>query len=78
MARNDASRAAKRLDRTLWRRLSGYHRPSRVETKMHFVKLLGQCLTVRDFYRHVAELQVRVAVLNGYTAIGLPFTKAVA
>lgn len=52
---------------------SGYHRRSRVETKMHCVKLLGQRLMARDFDRQVAELQVRIAVLNGYT----PVTEAV-
>ena len=43
------------------------HRRSRVETKMHCVKLLGQRLMARDFDRQVAELQFRIAVLNGYT-----------
>ena len=53
---------------------SGDHRRSRVETKMHCVKLLGQRLMARDFDRQVAEFQVRVAVLNGYTALGIPVT----
>jgi hypothetical protein len=44
---------------------------------MHCVKLLGQRLMARDFDRHVAEVQVRVAILNGYTALGIPVTKAV-
>jgi transposase len=77
IARNDALRASKYLDRALWRNWSGYHRRSRVETKMHCVKLLGQRLMARDFDRQVAEVQVRVAILNGYTALGIPVTKAV-
>lgn len=77
MARNEALRASKYLGRALWRRWSGYHRRSRVETKMHCVKLLGQRLMARDFDRQVAELQVRIAVLNGYTARGMPVTEAV-
>jgi hypothetical protein len=56
---------------------SGYHRRSRVETKMHCVKLLGQRLAARDFERQVAEFQIRVAVLNGFTALGIPVTEAV-
>ena len=56
---------------------SGYHRRSRVETKMHCVKLLGQRLMARDFDRQVAEFQVRVAVLNDFTALGIPVTKVV-
>ena len=42
VARNEALRASKYLGRALWRRWTGYHRRSRVETKMHCVKLLGQ------------------------------------
>jgi hypothetical protein len=63
--------------RALWRNWSGYHRRSRAKTKMHCVKLLGQRLMARDFDRQVAEVQVRVAILNGYTALGIPVTKAV-
>jgi hypothetical protein len=76
-ARNEILRASKYLGRALWRRWSGYHRRSRVETKMHCVKLLGQRLMARDFDRQVAELQVRIAVLNGYTALGIPISEAV-
>ena len=76
-ARNEILRASKYLGRALWRRWSGYHRRSRVETKVHCVKLLGQSLMARDFDRQVAELQVRIAVLNGYTALGIPVTAAV-
>ncbi len=78
VARNEALRASRRLGRTIWRRWSGTHRQSRAETKMHCVKLLGQRLMARDFDRQVAELHVRVAVLNGYTALGTPVTEAVA
>jgi hypothetical protein len=40
-----------------------------------YVKLLGQRLSARDFDRQVAEFQVRVAVLNGFTALGTPITE---
>ena len=74
VARNEVLRASKYLGRALWRRWSGYHRRSRAETKMHCVKLLGQRLSARDFHRQVAEFEVLVAVLNGYTALGIPVT----
>jgi len=77
IARNEILRTSKRVGRTIWRRWSGYHRRSRVETKMHCVKLLGQCLSAREFDRQVAEFHVRVAVLNGFTALGIPETEAV-
>ena len=72
IARNEALRASKRFGRTIWRRWSGYHRQSRVETKMHCVKLPGQRLVARVFDR-----QVRVAVLHGFNALGIPVTEAV-
>ena len=74
IARNDALRATKYLGPALWRRWSAYHRRSRVEAKMNCIKQLGQSLMARDFDREVAELQVRIAVLNGYTALGIPVT----
>ncbi len=43
---------------------------------MHCVKLLGQRLSARDFDRQVAEFRVRVAVLKGLTALGIPTTEA--
>ena len=54
-----------------------YHRRSRVETKMHCIKLLGQLLMARDFERQVAEIQIRIAILNRYTALGIPVTEHV-
>jgi hypothetical protein len=75
VARNEILRTSKRVGRAIWRRWSRYHRRSRAETKMHCVKLLGQRLSARDFDRQVAEFQVRVAVLNSFTALGTPITE---
>ena len=36
------------------------------------VKVLGQRLMAQDFDRQATEFQVHVAVLNGFTALGLP------
>ena len=77
VARNEALRAAKYLGRAIGRNWSGYHRRSRAETKMHCMKLLGQRLMARDFDRQVAEVQIRIAVMNGYTALGIPVTETV-
>ncbi len=37
----------------------------------------GQRLFARDFDRQVAEIQIRAAILNGFTALGIPKTEAV-
>ena len=76
-ARNDTVRATRRLGRTIWRRWSGYHRRSLVETKMRCFKLLGERVMARDFDRQVAELQIRAAILNRFTALGTPQTQRV-
>ena len=76
-ARNEAVRSSKYLGRALWRQLTGYHRRSRVETKMHCVKLLGQSVSARDFDRQVTEIQIRAAILNEFTALGIPETVTV-
>ncbi len=44
---------------------------------MHCMKLMGQSLMARDFERQVAEIQIRIAVLNRYTALGIPVTEPV-
>ncbi len=51
IARNEALRASKYLGRAIWWNWSGYHRRSRAETKMHYMKLLGPRLMARDFDR---------------------------
>jgi len=44
---------------------------------MHCLKQLGQSLLARDFDRQVAEIQIRIAVLNRYSALGIPVTEPV-
>ena len=73
-ARNAILRATKYLGRAIWKKRSGYHRRSLVETKMRCFKLLGERVMARDFERQVAELQVRVAILNRFTQLGTPTT----
>ena len=73
-ARNETLRAIKRLGRTIWKKWSGYHRRSLVETKMHCFKLLGQRVMARTFDRQTTELKVRAAILNRFSQIGTPNT----
>ena len=44
IARNEAVNASRYLGKAIWQRWSGYHRRSGVETKMNFIKQLGQSL----------------------------------
>jgi hypothetical protein len=76
-ARNEAVRSSKYLGRALWRKLTGYRRRSRVGAKMHCVKSLGQRLSAHDIDRQVAEIHIRSAILNGFTALSIPRTVAI-
>ncbi|MDP1541309.1 MAG: IS5 family transposase [Moraxellaceae bacterium] len=73
-ARNETLRSTRHLGRTIWKKWSGYHRRSLVETKMGCFKLLGERVMARDFDRQVTELQVRAAILNQFTRLGTPHT----
>ena len=63
--------------RALWKKWSGYHRRSLVETKMHCIKLLGDKLTARSFPSQVNEIHARMAVLNKFTELGRPHNQVV-
>jgi hypothetical protein len=76
--RNAALKACGRLGHAIWKKWSGYHRRSLVETKMHCFKRLGERVMARTFERQVVELQVRVALLNRFTQLGRPTTVPVA
>ncbi len=76
--RNAALRACQRLGRGTWKKWSGYHRHSLVETKMHCFKRLGERVMARTFERQVTGLRVRVALLNRFTQLGRPTTVPVA
>ena len=73
-ARNEILEATQYLGRPLWKKWSGYHRRSLVETKMRYFKQLGERVMARDPHRQVVELQVRAAILNSYTRLGVPHT----
>jgi len=75
--RNELLRTVKHLGRIIWKKWSGYHRRSLVETKMHCIKLLGDKLSARNFQSQVNEIHARVAVLNKFTELGRPHTRVV-
>jgi Transposase DDE domain len=75
--RNALLDTVKHLGRTIWKKWSGYHLRSLVETKMHCIKLLGDKLSARNFESQVNEIHARVAVLNKFTELGRPHTQVV-
>lgn len=77
-AAGGTDRRCRHLGRAIWKRWTAYRRRSLVETKMRCFKLLGERVVSRDFDRQVAELQIRAAILNRFTALGTPLTQRAA
>lgn len=67
-------RTPRKLGRAIWKKWSGYHRRSLVETKMGCFKRLGERVMPRDFDRQVTELQVRASILNRFSSLVTPRT----
>jgi len=77
LKRKQQLRTIKYLGRTMWKNWSGYHLRSLVETKMHWINLLGDKLSAKYFLSQVNEVHTRIAVSNKFTEIGRPYTPVV-
>lgn len=69
-ARNEALRATRYYGRAFWKRWTGYHARSRIEAKMRRLKAFGERIAARDPDRQAAEIQIRVALINRFNALG--------
>ncbi|WP_370159496.1 IS5 family transposase [Limimaricola soesokkakensis] len=76
-ARNEILRATRRLGRTIWKKWTGYHVRSRVEAQMNCLKLFGERIMSRDPDRQTAEIQIRIAIMNRFSALGRAEIEAV-
>lgn len=59
-------RATQRLSRVIWNHCSGYYRLSLVKAKIQCVRLMSEPVMALNSDRHVAEPQVRAAILNRF------------
>ncbi len=69
-ARNDIFRATRHFGRAFWKRWTGYHLRSRVEAKMRCLKAFGERIAARDPDRQTAEVHIRIALMNRFSALG--------
>ncbi len=69
-ARNETLRATKHYGREFWKCWTGYHARSRVEAKMRCLKAFGERIAARDPDRQTAEIHIRVALMNRFSALG--------
>ena len=69
-ARNETLRATRHYGRAFWKRWTGYHIRSRAEARMRCLKAFGERIAARDPDRQTAEIQIRVALINRFNALG--------
>ena len=70
ITRNETLRATRHYGRAFWKRWTGYHVRSRIEAKMRCLKALGERIAARDPDRQTAEIQIRIALINRFNALG--------
>jgi hypothetical protein len=59
--------------RIAWKKTSGYHRRSLVETQMYrFKTILGSSLSSRSTINQIAEAKTKILILNRMTRLGMP------
>ena len=68
--RNETLRATRHYGRTFWKRWTRYHARSRIEAKMRCLKAFGERIMARDPDRQTAEVQIRIALMNRFNALG--------
>jgi hypothetical protein len=66
-------REIRKKGRKKWKRESGYHKRSLVETAMMRIKrIFGSGLSTRRFHNQATEMNVRCAAMNRMTNLGMP------
>jgi len=70
IACNETLRATRHYGRAFWKRWTGYHVRSRIEAKMRCLKAFGERIAARHPDSQTAEIQIRVALINRFNALG--------
>jgi hypothetical protein len=83
VARSETLRATRHYGRAFWKRWTGYHIQSRIEAiplmvckqtiagqGMHCLKAFGEHIAARDPDRQTAEIHIRIALMNQFSALG--------
>jgi hypothetical protein len=68
--RNQTLRATRHYGRAFWKRWTGYDARSRAEAKMRCLKSFGERIAARDPERQTAEIQICIALINRFNALG--------
>jgi hypothetical protein len=70
IARNETLRASRHYGRAFWKRWTGYLVRSRIEATMRCLETFGERIAARDRDRQTAEIRIRVALANRFSALG--------
>ncbi len=70
IATNVTLRATQHDGWTFWKRWTGYHARSRIAAKMRGLKAFAKRIAARDPDRQTAEIQIRLALINRFNALG--------
>ncbi len=68
--RNETLRATRYYGKAFWKPWTGYHARSRIEAKMRCLKAFGERIAARDPDSQTAEIQIRIALINRFSALG--------
>ena len=69
-ARNETLRATRHFGRAFGKRWTGYQARSRIEAKMRCLKAFGERIAARDPNCQTAEIHIRIALMNRFSALG--------
>ena len=69
-ARTETLRATRHYGWAFWKRWTGYHARSRIEARMRCLKAFGERIAARDPDRQTAEIHIRIALMNRFSALG--------
>lgn len=70
VARNAILHDVRQEGRASWKRRNGYHVRSRAGATMRCIKAFGDRIAARDPDRRTAEIHIRVALMNRFSALG--------
>lgn len=77
ITRNEIFHATRHLGRALWKTWTRYHVRSRVEARMNCLNRFGERIMSRDPDRQTAEIHIRIAIMNTFSALGTAEIEAV-
>jgi len=81
-ARNETLRATRHYGRAIWKRWTGYHVRSRIDRRMRWLKTFSERIaafaivartngaTLLTPDRQTAEMHIRIALMNRFSALG--------